>query len=87
MADFTYLWTVEGWLYVVVVLDLYSRRLVGWSTSHEMTSQMVTDALMMAAWRRGKPDALVHHSDRGNQYTSEQFQRLLGELGVTCSMS
>ena len=48
---------------------------------------MVTDALMMAVWRRGKPDALVHHSDRGSQYTSEQFQRLLGELGVTCSMS
>lgn len=87
VADFTYLWTVEGWLYVAVVLDLYSRRVVGWSMSQEMTSQMVTDALMMAVWRRGKPDALVHHSDRGSQYTSEQFQRLLGELGVTCSMS
>ena len=87
VADFTYLWTAEGWLYVAVVLDLYSRRIVGWSMSQEMTSQMVTDALMMAVWRRGKSDALVHHSDRGSQYTSEQFQRLLGELGVTCSMS
>ena len=87
VADFTYIWTAEGWLYVAVVLDLYSRRAVGWSMSQEMTSQMVTDALMMAVWRRGKPDALVHHSDRGSQYTSEQFQRLLGELGVTCSMS
>ena len=87
VADFTYLWTAEGWLYVAVVLDLYSRRVVGWSMSEEMTSQMVTDALMMAVWRRGKSDALVHHSDRGSQYTSERFQRLLGELGVTCSMS
>ena len=87
VADFTYLWTAEGWLYVAVVLDLYSRRVVGWSMSEEMTSQMVTDALMMAVWRRGKSDALVHHSDRGSQYTGERFQRLLGELGVTCSMS
>jgi len=52
-----------------------------------MTTQLVTDALMMAVWRRGKPNALLHHSDRGSQYTSEQFQRLLSELGVTCSMS
>ena len=53
----------------------------------EMTSQLVADALMMAVWRRGKPEAVMHHSDRGSQYTSEQFQRLLVELGVTCSMS
>lgn len=87
VADFTYLWTAEGWLYVAVVLDLYSRRIVGWSMQHQMTSQLVTDALMMAVWRRGRPDALLHHSDRGSQYTSDAFQRLLGELGVTCSMS
>jgi putative transposase len=87
VADFTYLWTAEGWLYVAVVLDLYSRRAVGWSMQTSMTAQLVTDALMMAIWRGGKPDALLHHSDRGSQYTSEQFQRLLGELGVTCSMS
>ncbi len=87
VADFTYLWTAEGWLYVAVVLDLYSRRAVGWSMQSEMTSQLVTDALMMAVWRRGKPDALLHHSDRGSQYTSDAFQRLLGDLGVTCSMS
>lgn len=86
VADFTYLWTAEGWLYVAVVLDLYSRRAVGWSMQTEMTSQLVTDALMMAVWRRGKPDALLHHSDPG-QYTSDAFQRLLGDLGVTCSMS
>ncbi len=87
VADFTYIWTAEGWLYVAVVLDLYSRRAVGWSMHSTMTAQLVTDALMMAVWRRGKPDALLHHSDRGSQYTSEQFQRLLSELGVTCSMS
>lgn len=87
VADFTYIWTAEGWLYVAVVLDLYSRRAVGWSMHATMTAQLVTDALMMAVWRRGKPNALLHHSDRGSQYTSEQFQRLLSELGVTCSMS
>jgi putative transposase len=87
VADFTYLWTAEGWLYVAVVLDLYSRRAVGWSMSCGMTSQLVTDALMMAMWRRGKPEALMHHSDRGSQYTSDSFQRLLKDLGITCSMS
>jgi putative transposase len=87
VADFTYLWTAEGWLYVAVVLDLYSRRVVGWSMQSQMTTQLVTDALMMAVWRRGQPDALLHHSDRGSQYTSDRFQRLLDELGITCSMS
>src|SRR3954451_15501148 len=53
----------------------------------EMTAQLVTDALIMAIWRRGKPDALLHHSDQGSQYTSEPFQRLLAENGITCSMS
>jgi putative transposase len=87
VADFTYIWTVEGWLYVAAVLDLFSRRVVGWSMSAGMTAQLVTDALMMAIWRRGKPDALLHHSDRGSQYTSEQFQRLMADQGVACSMS
>jgi len=87
IADFTYIWTAEGWLYVAVVLDLFSRRIVGWSMSTSMTAQLVADALIMALWRRGKPEALLHHSDQGSQYTSEQFQRLLAENGVTCSMS
>ena len=87
IADFTYIWTAEGWLYVAAVLDLFSRRVVGWSMSASMTAQLVTDALTMAIWRRGKPEALLHHSDRGSQYTSEQFQRLLADHGVTCSMS
>jgi putative transposase len=87
IADFTYIWTAEGWLYVAAVIDLFSRRVVGWSMSATMTAELVTDALVMAIWRRGKPDALIHHSDRGSQYTSDQFQRLMGDHGVTCSMS
>ena len=87
VADFTYIWTAEGWLYAAAVLDLYSRRIVGWSMQDSMTSQLVADALMMAVWRRGKPAALLHHSDQGSQYTSEHFQELLKEQGVTCSMS
>jgi transposase InsO family protein len=87
VADFTYIWTSEGWLYFAVVLDQFSRRIVGWSMSVEMNAQLVTDALIMAIWRRGKPKALLHHSDRGNQYTSEKSQRLLAEQGITCSMS
>ena len=87
IADFTYIWTAEGWLYVAAVLDLFSRRVVGWSMSASMTAQLVADALTMAIWRRGKPQALLHHSDRGSQYTSDQFQRLLTDHGVTCSRS
>jgi putative transposase len=87
VADFTYVWTQEGWLYYAVVLDLFSRRAVGWSASHEMTAQLVTDALVMALWRRGKPKELLHHSDQGSQYTSETFQTLLAASGITCSMS
>ena len=87
IADFTYVWTAEGWLYVAAVIDLFSRRVVGWSMKADMTAQLVTDALMMAIWRRGKPDALLHHSDRGSQYSSDQFQRLMADNGVVCSMS
>lgn len=67
VADFTYIWTAEGWLYVAAVLDLYSRRVVGWSMQASMTSQLVADALMMAVWRRGSPQELLHHSDQGSQ--------------------
>ena len=87
IADFTYVWTAEGWLYVAAVIDLFSRRVVGWSMKAEMTAQLVTDALLMAIWRRGRPDALLHHSDRGSQYSSDQFQRLMADNGVVCSMS
>jgi putative transposase len=87
VADFTYVWTAEGWLYVAAVLDLFSRRVVGWSMSATMTAELVTDALVMAIWRRGRPRELLHHSDRGSQYTSEPFQRLMAEHGVRCSLS
>jgi putative transposase len=87
VADFTYIWTAEGWLFFAAVLDLFSRRVVGWSMHDQMKAQLVTDALTMALWRRGKPKELLHHSDQGSQYTSEQFQRLLAEQGITCSMS
>lgn len=82
-----HVWTAEGWLYVAAVIDLISRRVVGWSMKAEMTAALVIDALVMAIWRRGKPDALLHHSDQGSQYTSQHFQELLAENGVTCSMS
>jgi putative transposase len=87
VADFTYVWTSEGWLFVAVVLDLFARRVVGWSMHARMTAQLVTDALTMAVWRRAPRATLLHHSDQGSQYASESFQRLLRDLGVTCSMS
>lgn len=89
VADFTYIWTREGWLYFAAVLDLYSRRIVGWSMQSTMTAQLVTDALITAVWRRGGVPAasLLHHSDQGSQFASEDFERQLGGLGITCSMS
>lgn len=87
LADFAYIWTAEGWLYVAVVLGLFSRRIVGWSMRAERDASLVMNALMMEVWRRGKADALLHRSDRGSQYTSEQFQRLLVDNGIICSMS
>ena len=81
VVDFTYIWTAEGWLYVAAVLDLFSRRIVGWSMQATMTVHLVNDALMMAIWRRGKPLALLHHSDRGSQYSSGPFQTLLADNG------
>ncbi len=87
VADFTYVWTAEGWLYVAAVLDLFSRRVVGWSMSAQMTAQLVIAALMMALWRRGRPRELWRHSDQGSQYTAEDFQRRLTEHGIVCSMS
>lgn len=66
---------------VAAVVDLFSRRVVGWAMKAEMTAQLVTDALIVAIWRRGKPDSL----DQGSQYTSEQFQRLMADHGITCS--
>ena len=86
-ADFTYIWTQEGWLYVAVVLDLFSRRVVGWSMHTTMTSQLTGDALLMAISHRGPLATLLHHSDQGSQYSSVEFQRLLADQGIQCSMS
>jgi putative transposase len=71
---------------VAVLLDLYSRRVVGWSMQPTMTTQLVMDALLMAIFRRGRPQAVLHQSDQGSQYTSEDFQRLLDSHGIVCSM-
>jgi putative transposase len=68
VADFTYIWTDEGWLYVAAVLDLFSRLVVGWSMRPQMTAQSVTDAVLMAIWRRRPSAELLRHSDRGSQY-------------------
>jgi putative transposase len=70
-----------------VVINLFSRWVVGLSMKADMTAQLGTDPLMMAIWRRGRPDALLHHSDRGSQFSSEQFHRLMADIGVVCSMS
>ena len=86
-ADTTYLRAGDGWLYLAVVIDLYSRFIVGWATSAVHDQQLVTRALDMAV-RRRRPDAgRLHHSDQGTQYTGEAFQRVLAEHGITCSMS
>ena len=88
VADFTYIPTGEGWLYLAVVLDLYSRMVVGWSMQKHMTTQLVADAMTMAVWRRRpKATTLLHHSDQGCQYSSEAFQQLLADHGIQCSMS
>lgn len=87
VSDITYLWTREGWLYLAVVIDLYSRKVVGWSMSSRMKSQRVCDALTMAIWRRKPKDGLIHHSDRGSQYASKAFRRLLKAHGIQGSMS
>ena len=74
-------------MYVAAVLDLFSRRIVGWSMKSRMTADLVTDALIMAIWRRRPEPDLLHHSDQGSQYTAEQFQKLLADNGIECSMS
>jgi transposase InsO family protein len=86
-ADITYIPTRAGWLYLAAVEDLHSRRIVGWSMSDRIDSRLVVDALEMAITRRLPAAGLVAHSDRGSQYVSEHYQRLLTRHGITCSMS
>jgi transposase InsO family protein len=86
-ADITYVPTEEGWLYFAAVMDLFSRRIVGWSMSEHIDSKLATDALQMAISQRRPKDGLLHHSDRGVQYASDNFQDLLEDNGIVCSMS
>ena len=86
-ADISYLWTNEGWLYLAVVIDLYSRQAVGWAISKQMKVSLAKEALEMAYFRRRPGKGLLHHSDRGSQYAAHQYQDQLKQYGMTCSMS
>ena len=87
VGDITYLWTREGWLYLAVVMDLYSRRIVGWAVASTQDTTLVPAALQMAIGRRQPPAGLLHHSDRGSQYASAQYQAVLQAHRFTVSMS
>lgn len=87
VADFTYVSTQEGWLYVATVLDLFSRRIIGLSMSDRMTTELVASALQQALIHRKPPKDLIHHSDRGSQYTSLAFRKLLKDNNIIASMS
>ena len=86
-TDITYVWTQQGWLYLAIVIDLYSRRVVGWCVDKRMTKSLVIRALMMAINLRNPPEGLIHHSDRGSQYASRDYQLLLKQTGMVSSMS
>ena len=86
-GDITYVWTTEGWLYLAVVLDLFSRMAIGWSMSHSMKTRFVLDALQMAVDRRGAPKGLLWHSDRGVQYADAKMRKLAKKHSIKCSMS
>ena len=86
-SDITFIYTGQGWLYLAVVMDLYSRRIIGWSMSRRINRHIVVRALNMALGRRRPGEDLIHHSDRGSQYLSDNFQDLLKANGITCSMS
>lgn len=87
VTDITFLWTQEGWVYVAAVLDLYSRRVVGWSIADHMRTELIREALLMALGRRQPGGDLLHHSDRGSQYASVDYQQLLKQKGIQVSMS
>ena len=87
VQDISYIWTTEGWLYLAVVIDLYSRKVVGWSMGSRMKAQLVFDALTMAIWQRQPEAGLIVHSDQGVQYASHQYRRLLKKHAFIGSMS
>lgn len=86
-ADITYIPTREGWLYLAVVLDLFNRGVIGWAMRKDLSRQVVVRALAMALGRRKPAAGLIHHSDRGSQYASGEYQGLLAAHGIVCSMS
>jgi transposase InsO family protein len=86
-GDLTYIWTAEGWLYLAVVLDLYSRTVIGWAMGHRLTVDLAEHALTMALANRKPTAGLLHHSDRGSQYAATSYQQLLTTHGITTSMS
>jgi len=87
MGERYYVCLDEGWLYLAIVLDLYSRKVIGWSISERMTARLTCDALRMALLRRGYPRGVIAHSDRGSQYCAKEYRALLSENGLHCSMS
>ncbi len=87
VGDITAIWTWEGWLYVAAVLDLYDRQLIGWAMADHMRTQLVVSALKMAWGRRRPAPGLIHHSDRGSQYTAHHYQALLADYEMLASMS
>lgn len=87
VSDISYVWTDEGWLYLCVYIDLYSRSVIGWSMSKRINKKLVCDALVMALWRRGFPKGVIVHTDRGSQYASKQYAQLLKNHGLIGSMS
>ena len=86
-ADITYVWTLAGWLYLAVVMDLFSRQIIGWAMAKNIKKQLVMDALSMALWRRKPAAGLLHHSDRGSQYACHDYQKLLSDWHMVPSMS
>ena len=86
-TDITYVWTLEGWMYVAIVMDLFSRQIVGWAIDDHMRTSLCTSALQMAFWRRKPPPGLLHHSDRGSQYASEDYRKHLRIMRMEQSMS
>ncbi len=87
VTDITYIWTSEGWLYLATVMDLYSRRIVGWSMADHMRTELCLDALGMALKQRTNIEGLLHHSDRGSQYASDRYRDVLKAEQIECSMS
>ena len=87
VGDITYIPTKQGWLYLATVIDLYSRKIVGWSMASHMRAELVNNALAMALWKRKPPKGLVWHTDRGSQYASESHRNILKDHGITQSMS